>query len=137
VSLAPPFVAKPDPATGVPRKRTYAPWMIGAFRVLAKLRRLRGTPLDVFGRTAERRRERELIVEYEALVAEIVAKLAPHNHTLAVALARIPEEIRGYGHVKERHLAAAKKKEAELLASFRAAQPRKTSDGSAARLATA
>jgi indolepyruvate ferredoxin oxidoreductase len=122
-SLAPPIFAKPDPATGVPRKRTYGPWMMSAFRALAKLRRLRGTPLDIFGRTAERRRERELVVAYEKLVEELLAKLAPHNHTLAVSLARIPEDIRGYGHVKERHLAAAKKKEAELLAKFRAAKP--------------
>jgi len=122
-SAAPPIFAKPDPVTGVPRKRLYGPWLMSAFRVLAKMKRLRGTPLDVFGKTAERRRERELVSEYETLVGELLAKLAPHNHTLAVALARIPEEIRGYGHVKERHLSAAKKKEAELLEKFRAAQP--------------
>jgi indolepyruvate ferredoxin oxidoreductase len=122
-SLAPPIFAKPDPSTGMPKKRVYGPWMMSAFRTLAKMRRLRGTALDVFGKTSERKRERELVTQYEALVAEILSKLAPHNHTLAVALARIPEEIRGYGHVKERHLAAAKKKEAELLAKFRAAQP--------------
>ena len=75
--------------------------MMKAFGVLAKLRRFRGTALDVFGKTAERRRERALIGEYEALVAEILGKLAPHNHALAVELARIPELIRGYGHVKD------------------------------------
>jgi indolepyruvate ferredoxin oxidoreductase len=122
-SAAPPIFAKPDPVTGVPRKRIYGPWLMSAFRTLAKMKRLRGTPLDIFGKSAERRRERELITEYETLVSELVSKLAPHNHTLAVALARIPEDIRGYGHVKERHLAAAKKKEAELLEKFRAAQP--------------
>ena len=87
------------------------------------MRRLRGTPLDVFGRTAERRRERELIAEYEALVAELLSKLAPHNLALAVELARIPELIRGYGPVKERHLAAAKRQEATLLERFRDAKP--------------
>ncbi len=122
-SVAAPIIAKPDPVTGVPRKRRFGPWFMGALRMAAKMRRLRATPLDVFGMTAERKRERRLIVEYEALVEELLAKLAPHNHTLAVALARIPEDIRGYGHVKERHLVAAKKKEAELLAKFRAAQP--------------
>ncbi len=122
-SAAPPVFAKPDPVTGVPKKRIYGPWLMSAFRVLAKMKGLRGTPLDIFGKSAERRRERALITEYEALVSELVSKLAPHNHTLAVALARIPEEIRGYGHVKDRHLAAAKKKEAELLDKFRAAQP--------------
>jgi indolepyruvate ferredoxin oxidoreductase len=121
--LAPPVVAKPDPATGEPRKREYGPWMLRAFRVLAKLKGLRGTALDVFGKTAERRRERALIGEYETLVAELLAKLAPHNHALAVDLARIPELIRGYGHVKERHLAVAKQQEANLLARFREAKP--------------
>jgi indolepyruvate ferredoxin oxidoreductase len=121
--LAPPLVATPDPKTGVIAKRKYGPWMMSAFRVLAKLRRLRGTPLDVFGRTGERRRERALPGEYERLVDEIVAALAPHNHDLAVALASIPESIRGYGHVKERHLADAKAKEERLLAEFRAARP--------------
>ena len=121
--LAPPVFNKPDPATGEAKKSVYGPWMMRAFGVLAKLRRFRGTALDVFGRTAERRMERALIGEYETLVAELLAALAPHNHALAVELAQIPEHIRGYGHVKERHLAAAKAKEAELLAAFRAAKP--------------
>ncbi len=124
--LAPPLVAKPDPATGVVAKRTYGTWMMSAFRVLAKLRRVRGTALDVFGRTAERKRERSLPGEYEALIDEIVAALAPHNHPLAVELAQIPEHIRGYGHVKERFLREAKAKEAGLLAAFRAATPAST-----------
>ena len=121
--LAPPLVAKPDPATGEVRKREYGPWMIKAFRVLARMRRLRGTALDPFGRTAERRRERALIGEYETLLGELLDKLAPHNLALAVELARLPEVIRGYGHVKERHLAAAKKQEAALLQRFREAKP--------------
>ena len=61
--------------------------------------------------------------QYETLVNELVAALAPHNHGLAVELAQIPEHIRGYGHVKDRHLKAAKTKEAELLAAFRGARP--------------
>jgi indolepyruvate ferredoxin oxidoreductase len=114
---------KPDPTTGEAKKSVYGPWMMRAFGVLAKLRRFRGTALDVFGRTAERRMERALIGQYETLIAELLAALAPHNHALAVLLAQIPEHIRGFGHVKERHLAAAKAKEAELKAAFRAAQP--------------
>ena len=121
--LAPPLVAKPDPVTGEPHKREYGPWMLKAFRVLARLKGIRGTALDVFGRTAERRRERELIVEYETLIAEVTSRLAPHNLALAIDLARIPELIRGYGHVKERHLATAKQQEAALLARFREAKP--------------
>jgi indolepyruvate ferredoxin oxidoreductase len=86
--------------------------------VLAKLRFLRGGAFDIFGRTEERRTERALIGEYETLVRDLVAKLDRGNVGLAVELASIPEEIRGYGHVKERHLAAAKKKEAALVARW-------------------
>ncbi len=120
--LAPPLLAKTDPVTGVARKRTYGPWMMGAFRVLAKLRRIRGTALDLFGRTAERRMERALIGEYEMLIDELVAALASHNHALAIELAQLPELIRGYGHVKQRNVEAVKAKEALLLAAFRAPQ---------------
>jgi indolepyruvate ferredoxin oxidoreductase len=86
------------------------------------MRGLRGTALDVFGKTEERKRERALIGEYERLVDELLASLSPHNYETAVALASIPERIRGYGHVKERHLADAKKREAELLSRFRDAR---------------
>jgi indolepyruvate ferredoxin oxidoreductase len=120
--LAPPIVAKPDPTTGEPRKREYGPWMLSAFRVLARLKGLRGTALDVFGRTAERKRERALVGEYETLIDELLRKLAPHNLALAVDLARIPEQIRGYGHVKERHLMLAKQAETVLLERFREAK---------------
>jgi indolepyruvate ferredoxin oxidoreductase len=118
--LAPPLLAKRDPATGVPRKISFGPWMMTGYKVLAKLKGLRGTAFDVFGYTHERRTERQLIADYEALVSEIVAKLSPDNHALAVGLANIPEKIRGFGHVKARHLDVAKKEEAALLAEFRA-----------------
>ena len=121
--LAPPLTNKPDPTTGEPRKSSYGPWMMGAFRVLAKMKGLRGTAFDVFGRSAERQLERALITDYESLIDELLPRLAAHNHSLAVELASIPEHIRGYGHVKERHLKAAKAKEAELIAAFRAAKP--------------
>jgi indolepyruvate ferredoxin oxidoreductase len=93
---------------------------MSAFRVLAGLKGLRGTALDVFGRTEERRLERQLIVEYQRTLEEVVAKLDRANHAAAVAIASVPEEIRGFGHVKVRHLRAAKEKEAKLLAEFRA-----------------
>ena len=121
--LAPPAFNKADPLTGEAKKSVYGPWMMGAFRVLAKMRGLRGTALDVFAHTAERKLERALPGQYETLVDELVAALAPHNHALAVQLAQTPEHIRGYGHVKDRHLKLAKAKEAELLAAFRAARP--------------
>jgi indolepyruvate ferredoxin oxidoreductase len=120
--LAPPVFNKRDAVTGEAKKSVYGPWMMGAFRVLAKMRRLRGSSFDVFGRTAERRTERALPGQYVAIVDETLAALAPHNHALAVELAQIPEHIRGYGHVKERHLKQAKAKEAELLAAFRSAR---------------
>ncbi|MGH8800352.1 MAG: DUF6537 domain-containing protein, partial [Casimicrobiaceae bacterium] len=128
--LAPPLSNKPDAVTGEAKKSAYGPWMMTAFRVLAKMKWMRGTTLDVFGRTHERRVERQLITDYEALLDELLPRLAVHNHAIAVELASVPEHIRGYGHVKERHLTVAKAKEAELVAAFRAAAP-----GAAAALA--
>jgi indolepyruvate ferredoxin oxidoreductase len=121
--LAPPLLAKPDPVTGVPRKMSFGPWMMPAFGLLAKLRFLRGTPLDIFGYSQERKTERKLIADYEAMLDEAMGKLTPGNHPLAVALAAIPEKIRGFGHVKARHLEAAKADEAALLEQFRSGEP--------------
>ena len=121
--LAPPLTNKADPVTGEAKKSSYGPWMLGAFRVLAKMKGLRGSALDVFGKSAERKAERQLITDYEVLIEELTGRLAAHNYALAVELASIPEHIRGYGHVKERQLKAAKVREAELLATFRAAKP--------------
>jgi indolepyruvate ferredoxin oxidoreductase len=81
---------------------------------------LRGTAFDPFGYTAERRTERQLVRDYEVLLDELIARLSPDNHHLAVGLAAIPEKIRGFGHVKMRHLAVAKADEAALLDQFRA-----------------
>ena len=117
--LAPPLLAERDPMTGHLKKRRYGPWMMRVFALLAKLKILRGTPLDLFGRSAERKIERNLIREYEAMLDELVAALAPDNHGLAVDLARIPEQIRGFGHVKLENLAAARAKQEKLLAAFR------------------
>jgi indolepyruvate ferredoxin oxidoreductase len=95
--------------------------MLPAFRMLAKMRRFRGGALDIFGRTDERRQERALITQYETLVDEVLARLTPANYELAVSLASVPEHIRGYGHVKDRHLKDAKAREAALLERFRGA----------------
>ncbi|MGA3139911.1 MAG: indolepyruvate ferredoxin oxidoreductase family protein [Xanthobacteraceae bacterium] len=118
--LAPPFLARRDKTTGLPRKMSFGPWMMPLFRLLAKLKFLRGTAFDPFGYTAERRAERRLLEDYRTLLREIAGNLTPQNHHLAVALASIPEKIRGFGHVKQRHLAAAKAEEAMLLEQFRA-----------------
>jgi indolepyruvate ferredoxin oxidoreductase len=120
--LAPPLLARRN-EKGELIKREYGRWMLTVFKLLAKLRFLRGSALDVFGHTEERRTERALIGEYEQTVDELLAKLAPDNHALAVQIASIPEEIRGFGHVKARHLAAAKAKEARLLETLRTPAP--------------
>jgi indolepyruvate ferredoxin oxidoreductase len=121
--LAPPLLARRDPATGQPRKMTFGPWMLKVFGVLARFKFLRGTAFDPFGYGAERRTERGLIADYEATLSEALAKLTPANHHLAVGLAAIPEKIRGFGHVKMRHLATAKADEATLLDQLRAGSP--------------
>ena len=113
-NLAPPLFARKDPVTGEPRKMRFGSWVLPVFKMLASLRGLRGTPFDPFGRTAERRRERALIVEYEATVSEILSVLNPRNLHVAVEMASVPEHIRGYGHVKLRHLEAAEKRQANL-----------------------
>jgi indolepyruvate ferredoxin oxidoreductase len=118
--LAPPLLAKADKTTGEPRKMSFGPWMLKAFGILKRFKFLRGTPFDPFGYSVERRTERRLIADYEALLQEILAGLTPANHALAVGLAAIPEKIRGFGHVKARHLKSAKADEAALLEQFRA-----------------
>ncbi|MEP9366428.1 indolepyruvate ferredoxin oxidoreductase family protein [Xanthobacter sp. VNH20] len=122
--LAPPLLARADGPNGAPRKMRFGPWMMRGFSLLAKLKGLRGTPLDPFGYSAERRTERALIVAYEARLAEIMERLDRDNHAHAVALASLPEKIRGYGPVKERHLVAVRAEEADLLARFRTPAPR-------------
>jgi indolepyruvate ferredoxin oxidoreductase len=115
--LAPPLLAKHD-KEGHLVKQEFGPWMMKAFGVLARLKGLRGTPFDVFGYTDERKTERALITQYRETIEALLPKLSVENLAQAVAIASIPEDIRGFGHVKERHLKAAKKKEAALLAAF-------------------
>jgi indolepyruvate ferredoxin oxidoreductase len=121
--LAPPLIAPRDPVTGELRKMSFGPWMMRAFGLLAKLKFLRGTPLDIFGYSEERRTERKLVADYEAMLDEVLGKLDADNHPLAVGLAAIPEKIRGFGHIKARHLVAAKADEAALMEQFRSGKP--------------
>ncbi len=104
--LAPPLLGRKG-ADGRPCKTTFGPWMLTALRLLVPLRRLRGTPLDLFGRTAERRMERQLRDDYMAQMEDIAARLAAVDFDAALALARLPEQIRGFGHVKLESVAAA------------------------------
>ena len=101
-------------------KSQYGAWMGHAFRWLAPFKRLRGTVLDPFGRTAERKMERALIRDYEALIEEIAGALSKENHEVAVALASLPERIRGFGHVKENDIRVVAVEREALLARFRA-----------------
>jgi indolepyruvate ferredoxin oxidoreductase len=116
--LAPPLLAKRD-AKGNLVKQAFGPWMLTAFRMLAKLKGLRGSAFDIFGRTEERQGERALIAEYRACIEELLAGLTAQRLTLAAEIARIPEEIRGYGHVRARHLEAARAKWQALMATWR------------------
>ena len=117
--LAPPLLARHDKATGEPRKMQFGRWLLPVFRVLSKGRRLRGTAWDVFGYTQERQLERQMIADYELLLDEIVRRLSLQTHATAVALARLPLDIKGFGHIKLRNYKSAKAREAALLAKLR------------------
>ena len=118
--LAPPLFSKRNDK-GELIKQQYGAWMMGAFGLLAKLKGLRGTAFDIFGKTEERRSERALIGEYRGTIAGLLATLSKDNLDTVLAIASIPEEIRGFGHVKERHLAAAQSKRGALLAALQSA----------------
>ena len=117
-NLAPPLISKRDFSTGHLKKQIYGPWLIHGFRVLAKLKGLRGTIWDIFGKTAERKQERLLIEDYFSLMETVFSKLTRDNHGAAVELASIPEKIRGYGHVKEKAIIEAKSQERQVRAIF-------------------
>ena len=115
--LAPPMIAKKNDK-GELQKRPFGPWLFTGFKVLAKLKGLRGTVFDVFGNTQERKMERALIGEYTASIDLLLKTLNAGNHATAVDVARIPELIKGYGHVKERHLKIARLQWAGLMKNF-------------------
>ena len=117
--LAPPLFAERDLETGQLKKQEFGGWILPVFRVLAALKKLRGTKLDIFGYSAERRMERNLIGEFEATMESVLASLDQNNHGLAVQIAGVPETMRGFGHVKEKNVATAKQNEATLLAAYR------------------
>ena len=135
--LAPPLLAKPDPRTGEPRKMQFGPWMMGAFSVLAKLKGLRGTAFDIFGRTEERRMERALIGEYEHDGRNAAAGPDARQPCARRSRSpRCPRAIRGYGHIKAKSVGAARAKRDELLARYRTRPgPRRCLSAAAAVLA--
>jgi indolepyruvate ferredoxin oxidoreductase len=116
--LAGPMFSHPDPVTGEARKRSYGPWILPALRAVAKLKVLRGTPFDIFGRTPERRMERELRAEYQRTIGALVAGLRADNHELACQIAAVPDGIRGFGPVKQRNADAARRRQVELMGAW-------------------
>ena len=116
--LAPPLIAKTN-AKGELQKQKFGPAMLSGFKVLKHLKGLRGSPLDIFGYSEERRTERALIGEYRATVDAVLEGLTSDNHALALELARMPEQIKGFGHVKARNLAAARSKWDGLMTQWR------------------
>ncbi|WP_027910238.1 indolepyruvate ferredoxin oxidoreductase family protein [Pseudomonas sp. URMO17WK12:I4] len=120
--LAPSWLSRTDPVTGEPRKRSFGPWMLNAFKVLAKLRVLRGTWLDPFGHSEERKLEQALISEYERSIGQLLDALDVGNYETALAIAELPEQIRGYGHVKEKAVERARAQERQLRERMKAGQ---------------
>ena len=117
--LAPPLFSRRDVHSGEPVKTAYGAWILSAMNLLARFKFLRGTAFDPFGKTAERKMERRLIEEYEQIIEELLRGLSKKNHALAVEIARIPEQIRGYDLVKQKHVVSAKSQENDLLKEFR------------------
>jgi len=98
---------------------TFGPWIFPVFERLARLKWLRGKAGDPFGWTEERRTERALICEYEAIVDELASRLSPGNHAQAIAIATVPEKIRGFGHIKVQAIAAARAEWQQLMSQLR------------------
>ena len=116
--LAPPLLSRADPETGKVKKIEFGPWLMPMFRVLAKLKWLRGTRWDVFALTSERRQEREDLARYQADLAEVCDRLTPDNYRAAQQLMKLPEKLRGYGHVKARNREALQAARLQLLREF-------------------
>jgi indolepyruvate ferredoxin oxidoreductase len=123
-NLAPPLLARRDRATNRPVKRRFGPWMARAFTLMARLRPLRGTPLDIFGYHPHRRAERQLIRDYTRLVDEVLADLTPANIAAAEAALRAHDKIRGYDVIKEAHAAAVRDAVPGLLAAMKQPEAR-------------
>ncbi|MCI0756047.1 indolepyruvate ferredoxin oxidoreductase family protein [Teichococcus vastitatis] len=117
--LAPPLWSRPEPGRETPRKRAFGPWMLSAFGLLAHLRGLRGTVLDPFRFTEDRRLDRRLLADYEAALEEIARGLTAANHAMAVEIASLPDQVRGFGAVRQRFARHAWRRRERLLDAFR------------------
>ena len=121
-NLAPPMFSKKD-SNGHLIKQEYGSWIFTAFKIMTKLKGLRGGAFDIFGKTEERKMERQLIVDYRHTLEELIGGLNTANYSLAIEIAKVPEHIRGYGHVKEEHFAKAKARKEDLLLQWRNPEP--------------
>ncbi len=121
--LAPPFLSWLKDGRGHPRKFAFGSWILPVMRLLARMKRLRGTPFDPFGRTAERRLERRLREEYRAMIGQLLEGLDHHNYGTAVALAALPDLVRGFGHVRRAAVARYEERRRALLEEFRRRPP--------------
>jgi indolepyruvate ferredoxin oxidoreductase len=126
--LAPPLIARRDPATGHLKKQSFGPWMMTVFRGLALLKGLRGTRFDPFGYSEERRTERALITEYEGLLDVLCSDLSPTTLEEAIRIARLPEPILGYGHIKEKAIRTYRDQVREALQGYRPVPGEEESD---------
>ncbi|HWD25843.1 MAG TPA: DUF6537 domain-containing protein, partial [Rhizomicrobium sp.] len=122
-NLAPPILGGGKDALGRPKKRAFGAWMLPVFRMLAGMRGLRGTAFDLFGHSADRKLERELIVAYEKDVAAVLGALSPVTLETAVELLSLPDRVRGYGPVKEKAAADAQARHAQLVADLASPPP--------------
>ncbi len=118
-NLAPPIISRKDPVTGHLKKREFGPWIMKGFQMLAKMKGLRGGAFDIFGYTAERKMERQMIEDYRDMLTGLLKDLSPANYDIAVQLASLPADIRGFGHVKEAAVENARAQQARLLAEFK------------------
>jgi indolepyruvate ferredoxin oxidoreductase len=122
-NLAPPILGGGKDALGRPLKRPFGPWMLSVFKWLAKFRFLRGTALDIFAKSPDRKLERDLIASYEKDVATVLGQLSPVTAETALELLQLPDRIRGYGPVKEKAAVEANKRREQLLADLASPPP--------------
>ncbi|WNC73617.1 indolepyruvate ferredoxin oxidoreductase family protein [Thalassotalea psychrophila] len=118
-NLAPPMIAPKDKVTGLPKKIRLGGWMLKAFGILAKFKGLRGTAFDIFGKTAERKMERQLIEDYFDMIENVLVNLEAKNYSIAVEIAELPDLVRGFGHVKEANFEKYESEKEKLVNIFK------------------
>ena len=116
--LSPSFFSKKDKVTKNPLKTKFGPWLMTLFKIISKFKFLRGTFLDPFSYLLERKKERKLIKDYKDSILEIAKKLNKNNYNIAVDIASTPDQIRGFGHIKEKNIKVAENCLNNLINTF-------------------